>query len=209
MLSSNALSSNKSCRDQQQTITGSSLELKLALNHLSDDFAGTTIQTSRQHRQAVYGVDCGRAHLLLGSEIACEVVSDGACCPLPNAPESLVGLHVSRGDLIPVYRIENALHGLYPAVSSSHLNREVDTVPWILLLGKGEERVGIVLQQLPQLYDITGREPVQTKANFSEVVSQFTRQTYHVDNQWWLVFDWLAFLKALSDLKVSDLKVFK
>ncbi|BFM16711.1 hypothetical protein R50073_28940 [Maricurvus nonylphenolicus] len=206
------LSSSVDSTHQPQAVSGPSLELKLVLNHLSDDFAGTAIQTSEQQRHVVYGIDCGRAHLLLGNDIACEVVSDGACFALPNAPESLLGLHVSRGDLIPVYRVENALQGLYPkqdsaevsqldvAQTNNHSSRAVDVIPLMLLLGKGEARVGIVLQRLPRLYDLTGQKPVQTQARFSEQVNQFTRQTYHVENQWWLAFDWLAFLRVLSDI---------
>lgn len=88
-------------------------------------------------RKAYYKVTTGSLHWVFPAGTQAEALAEPDLAPLPGAPEVLLGLCNLRGDLIPVYQLHSLLGTRPPDAFTA------------LVLGGGEDRVGLAVDRLP------------------------------------------------------------
>src|SRR5688572_22127533 len=87
-----------------------------------------------------FGYRIGAMDFLVGNGVLIELLPNPATYPIPNVPAALRGFVNRQGALVPVWDLHVVLE-VAPAANA----RES-----ILLLGRGEGRIGLVIDGLPQ-----------------------------------------------------------
>lgn len=162
---------------------------------MAEDLVGEPLQARLKSEQLRYGINCERFHLLVDSDLSCEVVAEAACFDLPNTSSDFLGLHVSRGDLIPIYQLP-FYHAKHVVPDKDKANVVVCSL--VLLLGKTSNRIGIALDYVPALYDISSGKAVVGGGHLPEPFDELVSARYVQSNQWWLMFDWFLMAEKLS-----------
>ncbi len=170
-------------------------ELSQALHSMSGDLVDEPLQIKTPSQQLHYGVECKGFHLLIDASVNGEVVVDAVCYGLPNTAESFIGLHISRGDMVPVYSLP-----FYSAQNIVFDKDRVDVVSCsrVLLLGKADERVGFALDQTPVLYDVSNVKTVAGRGHLPKSFDDMVLARYVQEGVWWLTLDWLRLADQLS-----------
>ena len=126
--------------------------------------------------------------LLIDSDTPSEVIDPQTIFPLPNTPAALLGLINLRGNLIPVFDFQSLLN-IAPEQDNQTTRR-------ILILGSSERTVGILIDSLPEVPDLShklNRLP-PLPANLTEHVSA----AYSSDGFIWLDFQHHSFFRTLA-----------
>ncbi len=149
--------------------------------------AGVATPIGRQ--RARYGFRIGDIGLLIGQDTNSEVLDRILIYPLPKAPIWLLGLINLRGNLLPVF-------DMYPILDLEHSNTNTQNQQRLLILGKGDKAVGIVIGGLPQL--AATRQIVARLPPLPAALRPYITKAYAQDNTIWLEFDHAGFFGALS-----------
>ncbi|MCF6236092.1 MAG: chemotaxis protein CheW [Gammaproteobacteria bacterium] len=91
-----------------------------------------------------YGVRVGGLHLLLPSQTLNEVVDEGVIYPVPNTPEWFGGVINHRGNIVSIFDLKGLLFDKETYTSSQNNESQ------ILVIGRGDGAVGILIDALPQ-----------------------------------------------------------
>ncbi len=147
----------------------------------------TGITAPVERRRARYGFRIGDIGLLIGRDTSSEVLDRMPVYPLPKAPGWLLGLINLRGNLVPVFDMRLMLD----------LEQGGDTPDQrrLLILGRGEEAVGVMVDGLPQsaATDHSIRLPPLPAA-----LRPYIAKAYMHDKTIWLEFDHAGFFGASS-----------
>ena len=125
--------------------------------------------------------------LLIDSDTPSEVIDPQTIFPLPNTPDALLGLINLRGNLVPIFDFQSLLN--------IATEQENETDRRILILGSGDRAVGILIEHLPDVPDLShklNRLP-PLPANLAEHVSA----AYSSDGFIWLDFQHHSFFRSL------------
>ena len=137
--------------------------------------------------RARYGFRIGDIGLLIDADTVSEVMEPLPTQPLPHTADWLLGLCNLRGNLVPIYDLER-LFGLQ--IRDPH-NR------MLLLIDEGEKAVGILIDGLPSVPDLSHRlnriPPIPT------MLTNHVGDAYFKDQQIWLEFNHDSFFRALAD----------
>lgn len=126
--------------------------LTKALNHLHDRVAEPTQMGEQaaplgdEGRRTYFGFAMAECHWLVAADVFCELIVEPDVAPLPNAPPLFLGLYNRRGDMLPVFQ----LHGLTGASAPS--------LPRVLLLGRGPEALGLLVDTVPVSLELDDAE---------------------------------------------------
>jgi chemotaxis signal transduction protein len=131
-----------------------------------------------------FGYRVGSLGFLVGRGVLSELLPKPATYPIPNVPAALRGFVNRQGALVPVWD----LHVLLDAAPA------VDTRESILLLGRGESRLGLVIDGLP--HALRQLEQVSRLPAPPEVLREYVQGAYIADGALWLEFDCEALLRA-------------
>jgi twitching motility protein PilI len=88
-----------------------------------------------------YGFSIGSLNFVYDASIACELVKGATIYPIPNTPTWMLGLINLRGNLIPVFNLENYFN----------FKEQADEHNLLLVLGKDDKAVAFQLKKYPQL----------------------------------------------------------
>jgi len=88
-----------------------------------------------------YGFQIGNLNLIYDVKIACELLKDIIIYSVPNTPKWMLGLINLRGNLVPVFDLENYF-GFEPLDNQYQL---------LLVLGKREKAVAFPVKAYPEL----------------------------------------------------------
>jgi len=102
-------------------------------------------QEQQQVTQPYFGFSISGEDFVVSARHFCEVFTDIAIAPLPNAPSVLLGLVNLRGLLLPVYQLQVFLSAASPADQGQKTSRK----KIVLVIGKGERAVGLLIDALP------------------------------------------------------------
>ncbi len=135
---------------------------------------------------ARYGFEVGTIHLLVPPMKVCEVVEKAPVCALPNSEDWLLGMVNLRGTLVPMFDLHRLLGEEYGAASESRY----------LIIGKGIDAVGIVIDGLPQPVDTCS--PMKNMPPLAQALIGMCDCAYIDNDTVWLNFDVDAFFKFVS-----------
>lgn len=161
-----------------------------ALNRFGDPQAQLTELTALSEQAQRYGFQLGKLGLLLQAGVASEVVEQPSIYPIPNAPDACRGLINLRGTLVPVYEIGQAL-GHIPTVRSEQ-NKSA-----LLILGRGDDMVGLLIDSLPVPIPVALHQPLAPPEHLPSVLHAHAGPCYRIDDRLWIEFDYQGFITGV------------
>lgn len=136
-----------------------------------------------------YGFIVGGIGFLISSEILCEVMKSFKVYPIPNTKQWMHGLVNLRGNLIPVYDLSMLL-----GMSDEPMNLDN-----LLIIDRGPESVGILIDCLPQPCDINDWTHLPHVPRLPAGLSECVSDAYSIDDVLWLGFNHKEFFKNAMD----------
>jgi twitching motility protein PilI len=150
---------------------------------------GTTGTGRRTRPEAVrYGFRVGALSLLVKPGTGSEVIKLVPPSTVPNAPPWLLGLINLRSQLVPVFDLK-LVCALPPEQSPAE--------PAILILDKGEDAVGLVIDGLPVA--LWGMEPVPHLPQLPTALRGHVAAGWTREAEVWLEFDHEGLCRALVE----------
>lgn len=141
-----------------------------------------------------YGYLVGGMGLLVPANTLSEVLRKFTLYPIPKTRAWLRGLVNLRGNLIPVYDLA-MLCGLSDSMSG------YDS---LLILDKGADAVGILINNLPVVCDVDNWEALDvTSCEIPSLVS-FAIESYRHGDMIWTCFDHKEYFRSLRDDVACD-----
>lgn len=141
--------------------------------------AEETVKTLTYHSLAL-----GDIHLLIPEGVLGEVVDELEVCPLPKAGKALLGMCSLRGNIVPIFDI----YQLLGVAAPEKLKR-------VIVLGSGRERVGFMINHLPQKVKFTDEERSVRLPPLPERLSPFVETCFQRQGVW-LQWDIFGFFRA-------------
>lgn len=174
-----------------QPLTGEWLTPSAALNRFVPT-ADARVGTDEGVKQTVrYGFRAASIGLLLAQSAGAELVAQGAVAPIPNGPAWLLGLMNLRGNLVPIADLQIAL-----GVSSDEAaSPRRETVPLVLVFGKGERAIGVQIEAAPQA--LKNLSVVSQIPPLPERLVAHAGDGYTEDQRFWVEFRHESFFEAL------------
>jgi twitching motility protein PilI len=170
----------------QENINDGVLKPSIALTKFEPSRKSFSVtQESRQERMQ-YGLMVQSIGLLLSEGVIGEVVQNLAICPFPNSAAWFTGVINMRGNLVPVYDLTLLLG----------LGEKSNKAQMILVLGRGEDAVGVLIESLPQRVDTS--LPIEQRPALPDQLSGHTGQTFLYEDTLWFEFDHRSFFKQLA-----------
>ncbi len=153
--------------------------------------SATDAQSDRRDdiKEMRYGYRIGALGFLIEDNVQSEVVEKATIFPVPNSPGWMVGLINLRGNIVPVFHLQDFL--------SDELKPGHDRNA--LVLGHGESMLGILIDGLPKVV-----RNCLKKTNLPlgvEKLRPYTAVTFDVDGESWTE---LNFHKLARDMVKED-----
>lgn len=136
-----------------------------------------------------YGYRSGGFGFLVDPRHGSEVVQAGAIGPLPGAAPYVTGLLNLRGNVVPVFNLDQMF--------ATGVDASRGTAPFALVLDKGERAVAIALSDFP--VRLTGLRPLDTLPQLPRELAACVDRAYSGDVGVWLDFDHERFFLSLTD----------
>lgn len=151
-------------------------------------FLGLDIST-HDYKQPRYGFKVGGIGFLIPSETLCEVMKNFKVYPIPNTKQWVHGLVNLRGNLIPVYDLSLLL-----GLSENPMNHDN-----LLIIDKGSESVGILIENMPQPCEMRGWTALSHIPKLPAGLSECIADAYSIDDVIWLGFNHKEFFNYVMD----------
>lgn len=134
-----------------------------------------------------YGFRIGTFGLLIKADVGSEVLRSQSISSLPGSAPCLMGLLNLRGNLVPVFDL-GLLLGVDKADQSGTM--------LILILDKGENAVGMVIDGFPQA--LLGLHTIRQLPQLPSVLQEHVSAGYVKDEYIWLEFNHESFFETLT-----------
>jgi chemotaxis signal transduction protein len=134
-----------------------------------------------------FGYRIGALGFLVGSGVLSELLPNPATYPIPNVPAALRGFVNRQGALVPVWDLHVMLE-----VAPTANSREA-----VLLLGRGDARIGLVIDGLPQA--LKRLEPVTRMPAPPEQLREYVRGAALADGTLWMELDYAGLVRAQTE----------
>jgi twitching motility protein PilI len=151
-----------------------------------------------RHLNLRYGINIGSQNLLFDKSILCEATINTNVYPIPNIPPWLNGMINLRGNLIPVFIIDNFI---------TDDKKEEKKNKVVFVIGEGTNAVGLLIDELPVAVEIDEKniESISPPDNTPEIFSDAITNTYEVDETVWLEIDIDTVIKNLKSHESTGL----
>ena len=136
-----------------------------------------------------FGFMLGNIGILIPEQSLSEVMRSFRVYPIPNTQVWMQGLTNLRGNLVPVYDLRLLL-GLSDE-PMAHDN--------LLILGKGPQSVGLLIDNLPKSRDISKWHALTHTPRLPSGMTDFVTEVYAVQEIVWISFDYKAFFEFLKN----------
>ncbi len=173
------------------------MKLNPEIDHF-DPFEGVGKLEEDEVRHLRYGINIGNQYLLFDKSILCEATINTNVYPIPNIPSWLNGMINLRGNLIPVFMIDNFL---------TDDKKEDKKNKVVFVIGQGANAVGMLIDELPVAVEIDEEniESISPPDNTPEIFSGAITNAYEVDETVWLEIDIDTVIKNLKSHETTDL----
>jgi len=165
---------------------GAALKRFNAAQAKSGSLAGNSAEQTTT-TQLRYGFRIGDIGLLIAPNIPSEALTHVPVYALPNTPDWFAGLGNLRGNIVPVYDLER----LFVQQGGKEGRK------YLIILGKGNDAVGITLQQLPQAKRFDDSLLATERPPLPDLLEPHVSETYINGEEIWLAFDHSSFFKTL------------
>ena len=136
--------------------------------------------------QVHYGFRAGNVGLIIDANKGSEVINEFALCTIPNTPAWFSGIINLRGNIVPIFN----LNELFGTEDKDHDQQR------ILIIGKGDEAAGILINRLPQVLRVLDES--SELPSVPEVLRKHVTTIYKQDNDIWLCFNFEDFFMDLG-----------
>jgi chemotaxis signal transduction protein len=134
-----------------------------------------------------FGYRIGTLGFLVGEGVLSELLPNPATYPIPNVPAALRGFVNRQGALVPVWDLHVVL-AMAPAVNT----RES-----MLVLGRGDARIGLVIDGLPQA--LRQLEPVSRLPTPPEQVREYVNGAALAAGMLWMELDYERLVRTQTE----------
>jgi len=138
-----------------------------------------------------FGYRVGSLGFLVGPGVLSELLPTPEIYPIPNVPPALRGYVNRQGALVPVWDVR-VLIGDHSQHDEAQDGRES-----ILLLGRGDRRIGIIINGLP--HALKQFNAVPRLPQLPEMLQGYVKEALFAANALWFEFDHAAFFGAQTD----------
>ncbi len=139
-------------------------------------------------KKRFYGFRLNDIQLLLDSDVRSEVINNATVTPLPLMPPFITGLCNVRGNLVPVYDMQEKL-GLDKSLSDSGRKK-------ILILDENEEMAGIEIQDIVVSLEFDEQDIQRDVLSDNQKLNQCISYSYQQNGSNWFGFEY----KKLFDI---------
>jgi twitching motility protein PilI len=177
------------------------------------EFSSTVDADSSSH--ARYGIDIGGVSLLIPQFGGSEVIMQPPVFQIPNTSDFFRGVCNIRGNIVPVYDFFKAFNlsrnfrqGIDSQAIPLHERRNEGRQQRILILGTGEQSVGLVINTLPQAIEIfSSTNRISELQPLPDRLAEFVVGGYVVDDVHWHELDFMKMIRVLSSNEKSTAKI--
>ncbi len=153
-----------------------------------------------------YGINIGGVFLLIPQFGGSEVLLKPPLYTIPNTPAYFLGVCNIRGNIAPVYDLVKAFNLVRkdrdrPQDSTSSVvdRRTESRQKRILVIGNGEQMVGIEIYSLPQTIQISDHtNRISEQQPLPDRLVGFVQGGYVVEDRQWHELDFMQLIKSLS-----------
>ena len=138
--------------------------------------------------QTRFGFKLENIGILIAEKTLSEVMRSFQVYPVPNTKPWMQGLTNLRGNLIPVYDLALLLGLTSKPIEHSNL----------LILEKGQESIGLLIDNLPKSYDVSDWHTLMHSPRLPAGLTDFLLEVYAVDEVIWISFDHKSFFASLK-----------
>jgi len=142
------------------------------------------------HRRGFYIGDLG---LLVPMDVTSEVLEMPPVFRLPGAPKGIKGLVNRHGRVVPVMDIS----GLF-----GHQNEPAEK-SWLLICGRGEEAVGIIVDSLPERKQFTVEDQISLE-EITHPIGIHAKGAYQDEKETWIDLDTEALFGSVFQVDISS-----
>jgi len=145
-------------------------------------------ESPKQAIQNRYGFILGNMGLLIAQNALSEVMKSFKVYPVPKTKSWLQGLTNLRGNLVPVYDL-----GLFLGIVDAPIQHNN-----LLILDKGDEAVGILIENLPVPHDTSTWKPLKNNVELPAELKNCIDDVYENNGMVWGSFDHRRFFEAVK-----------
>ncbi len=167
---------------------------------VSDDVKSIQLETR-------YGVHMGELNMLIPEHGGSEVLLQPPVFNIPHTPSFFLGVCNIRGNIVPIYDLFLA-YVLKRANEQTNDDDQEHRVPdrrsrsrqkRILILGSGEQSIGLAIELLPIVVPVTEEtQRINELQPLPDRLMKFVLGGYVIDNRHWYEIDFLNLIKDLS-----------
>ncbi len=167
---------------------------------VSDDVKSIQLETR-------YGVHMGELNMLIPEHGGSEVLLQPPVFNIPHTPSFFLGVCNIRGNIVPIYDLFLA-YVLNRASEQTNDDDQEHQVPdrrsrsrqkKILILGSGEQSIGLAIELLPIVIPVTEEtQRINELQPLPDRLMKFVLGGYVIDNRHWYEIDFLNLIKDLS-----------
>ena len=168
--------------NSSQTIDINALKLQV------DAEIAARMAAEAEHARHIHrrGFQVGDLRLLVHMEGASEVLEMPALFRLPGAPHGVIGLVNRHGRVVPVIDIARLFD----------IRHDGAEHPWLLVCGRGDEAVGIIINSLPERKKFVDDDRVGV-AELTHPIAAYARGAYREGRNIWIDLDADAFFESV------------
>ena len=133
-----------------------------------------------------FGYRIGSLGLLVGVGVLSERLSKPTIFPIPNVPNAIRGYVNLQGALVPVWDLPPLL------ADGAQLSDES-----VLVLGRGEHRVGMIINGLPRA--LKKLERIAHSPPLPDALQGSAKEAHFADDALWFEFDYEGFFRVQTE----------
>jgi len=194
--------------EETPIINGAWLVPSEALTGMASPAALTNVKSQRA-ATVRFGYRVGSLQLLVSPGVLSELMSTADTYPLPNVPHAMRGYVNRQGALVPVWDLRLLLGDSSELNDEPFSNSRTETTRLdesskhaanresILLLGRGDLRVGLIINGLPQA--LKQSERVARLPQLPDELTGFVKEALYANNSLWFEFDHEGFFRTQTE----------
>lgn len=174
-------------------MTSSKPQLKSPSSALENKISSTLPQEQqadlaklKQVERLVHVFKVGNIGFVLPETEVSELLESIPSCRLPNTNRVLHGMANLRGRVIPLFDLQYVFN--VPKTKGK----------FVLVIGSGDESVGVVLENMPQQIKVSEDDSLKNLPPIPESLKPFVKKAYSTDEGLWFDFDVFNFFGSLK-----------